>query len=180
MAIKNTETSEKYPALLRILHWVMLLGFVLLFISGPVMVDLDKTDPLRRELMGWHKSVGVMAILLLIARLTVRLRSKLPAFPSNLRAWESQLALWVHLGLYALMIATPLTGWADSNLHGKPVKLFGLELPKIFPTVEEIGTLPGDIHTVLAYTLLVLIAVHVGAVIKHRYFDRADVLRRML
>ena len=78
------------------------------------------------------------------------------------------------------MMVTPAVGWADSNLHGHPVKLFGLPLPVLFPKVEDIGTTPGYVHTVLAYTLLGLVAVHVAAVLKHRYFDRNDVLRRII
>ena len=180
MSNPTPETSEKYPLPLRILHWLAVAGFTVLFITGPIMVDLDKTDPLRADLFGLHKSFGVIAILLLIARLRVRLRTTLLALPASLQDWETKLAHWVHRGLYALMIATPIVGWADSNLHGKPVKLFGLPLPKLFPTIEDIGTTPGLIHTVLAYTLLGLVAVHVAAVVKHRYFDKADVLGRMV
>jgi cytochrome b561 len=78
------------------------------------------------------------------------------------------------------MAAVPLTGWADANLHGHPVKLFGIPLPGLFPAVEGVGALPGYVHTVLAYGLLALVGVHLAAVVKHRYWDRADVLRRML
>ena len=176
----RSETVEKYPAALRVLHWAAFAGFVFLFVTGPVMVDLDKADPLRRDLFNWHKSVGVIAAILLAARLAVRLRATLPAPSASLRQWETRLAHWGHRGLYALMIATPLVGYADSNLHGRPVKLFGLELPKLFPTVEGVGGTPGYVHTVLAYTLLGLVAVHVAAVVKHRYFDRADVLPRII
>ena len=174
------EIPEKYPYPLRILHWLAVAGFTVLFITGPIMVDLDKTDPLRADLFGLHKSFGVIAILLLIARLRVRLRATLPALPASLQDWETKLAHWGHRGLYTLMIVTPIVGWADSNFHGRPVKLFGIPLPKLFPTIEDIGTTPGLIHTVLAYTLLGLVAVHVAAVVKHRYFDKADVLRRMV
>ena len=180
MSNPTPETPEKYPVRLRILHWLAVAGFTVLFITGPIMVDLDKTDPLRADLFGLHKSFGVIAIILLTARLWVRLRSALPALPASLQGWEVSLAHWGHRGLYALMIATPLAGWAHSDLHGRPVKLFGLPLPKLFPTIEDIGTTPGLVHTVLAYTLLGLVAVHVAAVIKHRYLDRADVLHRIL
>ena len=78
------------------------------------------------------------------------------------------------------MVVTPVVGGADSNLHGRPVKLSGLPLPKLFPTVEDIGATPGYMHAVLAYTLFGMIAVHVAAVIKHRYVDRADVLRHII
>jgi len=144
------------------------------------MVDLDKADPLRREMMGWHKSVGVIAILLLAARLLARLRSALPNLPATLQEWEAKLSHWGHKALYALMIVTPFSGWADSNLHDRPVKLFGLPLPKLFPTIEGIGTTPGYVHTVLAYTLLGLIGLHLATVIKHRIFDRFDILQRII
>ena len=180
MSDNSLLAPEKYPAPLRILHWAAFAVFTFLFITGPVMVDLDKTDPLRREMMGWHKSVGVIALILLVARLTVRLRSSLPALPAKLESWEASLAHWGHRLLYLLMILTPVVGWADSNLHGRPVKLFGLELPKLFPTVENIGGTPGYVHTVLSYTLLGVVAVHIAAVIKHRYFDRNDVLQRII
>jgi len=180
MSHTRSETVEKHPAALRALHWATFAAFIFLFITGPVMVDLDKADPLRRDLFNWHKSAGVVAIILLLARLAVRLRSTPPALPASLREWETRLAHWGHRGLYALMAATPLVGYAHSNLHGRPVKLFGLELPKLFPTVENLGGPAGYVHTVLAYTLLGLVAVHVAAVVKHRYVDRADVLPRII
>jgi len=180
MSESNPKLIEKYPALLRVLHWSAAAAFTFLFITGPIMVDLGKDEPLRRDLFNLHKSVGVIAIILLALRLTVRLRSVLPPLPSKLQGWEIKLAYWGHCVLYALMVVTPLVGWADSNLHGRPVKLFGLPLVKLFPTVEGIGNAPGYVHTVLAYTLLGLVAIHVAAVIKHRYFDRADVLQRIV
>jgi cytochrome b561 len=184
LSLEEPETTlaapEKYPAALRILHWLMALAFVFLYVVGIIMADLEKSDPLRPQLFGLHKSVGVLVIVLLAIRLTVRLRSAVPSLPISFRQWESASAHWGHRALYLLMIVTPWVGWADSNLHGKPVKLFGLALPKIFPTVEGIGSIPGDVHGVLAYTLLGLVAVHVAAVIKHRFFDSDDVLRRII
>ena len=73
MSNTSPETPEKYPFPLRILHWLAVAGFTVLFVTGPIMVDLDKTDPLRADLFGLHKSFGVIAIILLIARLWVRL-----------------------------------------------------------------------------------------------------------
>lgn len=180
MSATSLATPVKYPTPLRILHWLAFAAFTFLFITGPIMVDLDKTDPLRRDLFNLHKSVGVVAILVLVIRVAVRLRSVLPALPASLQNWEVSLAHWGHRALYLLMMVTPLVGYADSNLHGRPVKLFGLDLPKLFPTVEDIGGTPGYVHTVLSYTLLGLVGVHIAAVIKHRYCDRSDVLNRIV
>lgn len=178
--LESQASPVKYPKPLRLAHWTAFALFVMLFVSGPIMVDLDKTDPFRRELMHWHKSVGVVALLVLLVRLFFRLRSQLPEFPASLQTWELKLAHWGHHFIYFFMIVIPLSGWADSDLHGRPVRLFGLALPKIFPTVEGLGGTPGYIHTVLSYILLGLIALHVLAVIKHRQLDKVNVLERIV
>ncbi len=173
-------SNLKYPQLLRILHWTMVAGFVLLFVTGPIMVDLDKQDPLRAPLVLLHKSVGVLALLTVVGRLYVRWRSVLPTFPLVWKPWEKALSTSVHRVMYAGMILVPLTDWATSDLHGRGVKLFGMPLPKIFPTIEGVGTWPGFLHTVVAYTLLGIIGLHLSGVLKHRYVDQACVLKRML
>ena len=93
MSESNTILIEKYSALLRVLHWTAAV-FTFLFVTGPIMVDLGKDDTLRRDLFNLHKSVGVIAIILLFFRLTVRLRSVLPPLPSSLQGWEVNLAHW--------------------------------------------------------------------------------------
>ena len=166
----------KYPAPLRFLHWTIAALILAQFLIGPVMVDLDKADPLRGTLFGLHKSFGV----LVLVRLAVRWRAVLPAVPERFSAFEIRLAALVHPALYLGMLLVPLSGWLVSDLSGRGVRLFGLPLPKLAPTVEGIGTWPGEVHTVVAFTLLGLVALHVGGVLKHRYLDRTCILHRML
>ena len=175
-----TVQDNKFPVPLRIVHWLMLAGFILLFVTGPIMVDLGKEDPLRLTLFNLHKSIGVLALLFVGPRLFLRVRSVLPPFPAELQQWEKKFAHFAHLLLYGFMLIVPLSGWAIADLHGRPVKLFGLTMPKLFPTVAEIGSVPGLVHTVLAYTALGVIAFHLAGVLKHRYLDRQCVLRRMI
>ncbi len=180
---QTTETPnslEKYPQPLRILHWGMAACFVLLFIVGIIMVDLDKEDSLRPTLFALHKSIGVLTLLLLALRLRIRLRGALPEPDAALPAQEVKLALLAHKALYAMMFIVPLAGWAHSNLHGREVKFFGIPMPNLFPSVEGIGGWTGDVHGYLAYGLLALVLLHVAGVLKHRYIDRHDVLPRML
>ncbi|QFY42754.1 cytochrome b [Candidatus Methylospira mobilis] len=171
----------KYPVSLRAVHWLMTAGFGLLFVTGPVMVDLAKDDPLRAILMNLHKSIGVLVLVFVGLRLFIRLRaSVLPELPAEFEQWERELAHYAHRFLYVLMLVVPLSGWAVSDLHGRPVKLFGLVLPKLFPTIEGIGATPGFVHTVIAYAALAVIALHLAGILKHRYLDRQCVLKRMI
>jgi len=176
-----TIQDNKYPVSLRAVHWLMAAGFALLFVTGPIMVDLAKDDPLRGTLMNLHKSIGVLALVFVGLRIYFRRRaSALPELPSGFEHWERELAHYAHRFLYVLMLVVPLSGWAVSDLHGRPVKLFGLVLPKLFPTVEGIGATPGFVHTVMAYAALAVIAFHLAGVLKHRYLDRQCVLKRMM
>jgi cytochrome b561 len=175
-----TVQNNKFPVSMRIVHWLMLGGFILLFVTGPIMVDLEKEDPLRLTLFNLHKSIGVLALLFVAPRFLLRVRSVLPAFPAEFQEWEKKSAHIVHQLLYGFMLIVPLSGWAIADLHGRPVKLFGLTMPKLLPTVADIGAVPGLVHTVLAYTALGVIAFHLAGVLKHRYLDRQCVLRRMI
>lgn len=163
----------------RSLHWLMALSFVSLFVSGAIMVEFDKNDSLRAAFYAFHKSVGVTIIGLLLLRLAVRLTRGVPPDSPHLPRWERRAAHAGHWALYALMAATPVVGWAISDVYGYGVSLFGLPLPKLFPTRDGLGPLLSDLHTWLAYTFLALIGVHLLAVAKHRYLDRDCVMHRM-
>ncbi|MEQ1636093.1 MAG: cytochrome b [Methylococcales bacterium] len=177
---ESLNPPEKYPLVLRILHWSMAACFLGLFVVGFIMVDLDKEDSLRPTLFALHKSFGVLTIILLALRLNIRLREALPAPQAGLTPQEVHYAALAHKALYGFMTIVPIAGWAHSNFHGRDVKFFGIPLPKFFPTIDGIGSWTGDVHGYLAYGLLAVVVVHVAAVIKHRFIDRNDVLPRML
>ena len=61
------------------------------------------------------------------------------------------------------------------------ITVFGLfTLPHVVAPHARIGMLAGDVHTFLAWTLLVLIGLHVAAALFHFFVRRDDVLQRML
>lgn len=59
------------------------------------------------------------------------------------------------------------------------VERIGFPITKVFPTLEAWEALTETLHRWLAYTLLAVAGVHVGAVAKHRWIDRHDILHRM-
>jgi cytochrome b561 len=60
------------------------------------------------------------------------------------------------------------------------VVLYGLlPLPDGVPVSRALAAQFKTAHEVLAWTLGVLIAVHVGAALKHQFIDRDALLRRM-
>ncbi|MBI5041355.1 MAG: cytochrome b [Gammaproteobacteria bacterium] len=179
----NRFSTERYTAFARALHWLMALMILGLIAVGIYMSDLPDDAPNRLQIYTLHKTFGVLALFLIFVRIAWNLINKPPALPALLKPWEVKLTLLVKASLYLLMIATPMAGYALSNFADKSILLFGVfEMPVLFAPSEEGKDIAGELHEILAFTMLGLVALHVAGAIKHRLFDRpeADVLKRML
>jgi len=79
----------------------------------------------------------------------------------------------------------PLMGYSMSSTFtmSDGVFFFGTNLPELLPKNDAWFVVFQWLHKVLAYTLLVLVTLHVIGALKHRFLDRDarnDVLPRML
>ena len=175
---------ERYSFSARILHWLTAVGFFFMWACGYAMTSLVGEDtPLEEALFGLHISVGVSLIVLLVLRILNRLTSDTPAPLAALAGWEKLASHLGHLALYALPVLIIALGWAETDFGGHGVKWFGVAMPKLLPTLEtlwgvNLETVTSQLHKYLAYAMLAVAAVHVGAVVKHR-IEGHDVLDRM-
>jgi cytochrome b561 len=58
--------------------------------------------------------------------------------------------------------------------------MFGQAMPHLVAAQSRVGRLAGDVHVYLAWSLLVLIGLHVAAALYHDFGRRDRVLQRML
>jgi len=180
----NTNTTQ-YSAWLKIMHWVMALGFFFMWGSGYYMTTIVETDtPLEDLFFGLHISTGVTLLFLLIFRVVIRNVTSLPEPVASFSKLERIGAHLGHLGLYLLPALVIFIGWAETDLGGHGVSWFGISMPKIFPTMEmfagiNLGDTTEALHKWLAYSMFSLAVVHIAAVVKHRWFDKHDILHRM-
>jgi len=104
-----------------------------------------------------------------------------PAMPRRMPAWQRGAAHFVHVLLYVLMIAIPVSGYLYSSAANVPVVYLGLiPLPRLIAPDPHLKELLKNVHIVLNYTLLVLVGLHVAAALKHQWLDRDGLLSRML
>jgi len=90
-------------------------------------------------------------------------------------------AAGLHLALYALMFLIPLSGWIMSSAKGFQTVWFGvLPLPNLVDKDVALGERLLQLHLTLNLLLLLLVAGHAGAALKHHLIDRDDILVRML
>ncbi|MEB2399540.1 MAG: cytochrome b [Alcaligenaceae bacterium] len=172
--------NQRYSLTAISLHWLVALGIIGTFALGVYMSDLP-LSPNKLKLYSWHKWAGVSLFLLILCRLAWRITHRPPPLPATMRPAMRGIAHAAHWALYALMLAIPLTGWLMSSAQGFQVVWFGvLPLPDLVAKDKALGALLRDVHVTLNYTLLCVVAAHVGAALKHHFIDRDDVLSRML
>ena len=178
--IQNTNTTWGSPA--KALHWIGAILILLLLGHGWWMTHLAPRGPDRIVHYAGHAALGYDFLVLLVLRLLWRWTHAVPGLPADSPRWETIAAHASHFGLYLLMFATTLTGWALAGtgrvLFDKDA--FGLPVPMIY--ISRDRTMHGlleESHMVLAYALLVLLVIHFVAALRHHFIKHNDVLRRM-
>lgn len=155
-------------------HWVTVLLVLTQAYLG-FRFGLSEPSPERAAVFEWHKTVGIVILLLTLARLIYRWKNPPPPFPPELPAWERILAVWNHRLFYTLLIAMPIVGFiAVSGFSQEPTTTLagGLQVPVLPGIDRETGELAGEVHEYSAFLLIALILLHVGAALKHQFIDK--------
>jgi cytochrome b561 len=144
------------------------------------MPDIGPHTKLGR-LISLHLTVGALIALAVLVRVSWRLRHSAPDAIATEPRWVRVGARVTHATLYVLLLIVPLLGWAAASARGWRASLLPrLALPALLPRGSKSGFLAGDVHTFLAYTLLAIVALHIGAALYHRFILHDQVLARML
>jgi cytochrome b561 len=119
-------------------------------------------------------------LVLLVARVIVRLMSAASHIEPKPPKWQTIFASWTHVALYAWMVAMPLLGWLTISAEGKMVSFFGLELPQLISASESVADWTQELHEGGGTVGYFLIGLHAAAALFHHYVVRDNTLRRML
>ena len=159
--------SERYPATLRGLHWLVVALLVAQFAIAWTMPDVHRgTAP--TGLIAWHLSVGIVIWAVMAVRLAFRLSSRIPPPPTDLPPGLRLLSRATHYAFYAILLVLPLLGYINASARGWTVRLFGvLPLPRLVGTGSAWGHTMGDVHKAVATLLLAVIALHVSGALYH-------------
>lgn len=172
--------GANYTATAKALHWLMALLLIGLLALGFVMTEMP-LSPQKLQVYSWHKWAGVTVFLLLLVRLAWRITHRPPPLPWQMGKLQQVAAHLGHIGLYVLMLALPISGWLMSSAKGFQTVWFGvLPIPDLLPKDKVLGELLEEVHETLSWVLIVMLAAHVAAALKHHFVDRDDILTRML
>ena len=177
-------SASRYSKVATVLHWCIAVGIIAMLISGLVIYQEWLTDATLFAWFQWHKSLGLILLILITLRVLWRLFHSPPKPPSSLSAKQIRTSSFGHLTLYSLLIFMPLSGWlmvSTSELQ-IPTLVFNLFKWPHLPVPESLfkisQTLSSNLHSYGSLIFAACILGHISMVIKH-YKQDLNLLERM-
>src|SRR5256885_12547109 len=172
--------TDHYPATSKVLHWLVAASVLTTAPVAIAMVRVDK-GPTQDMLYNFHKSLGVLILILMVLRLINRLTVGAPIPDPNIEPWQKTASSAVHGLLYLLLLAMPVVGYIANSAYGAPTPFFGLfTLPKLVADNKELATTLFVLHRWTGFLVILLVAMHIGGALFHYLVRRDRVLHRML
>lgn len=163
-----------------LLHWLtaILIALAVTLVIGREWLD---GEPSRLWLLDLHRLLGLGVLGLALSRLVLRPVLGTAQVNRDLPSPLVWLAGLSHGGLYLLLVALPLLGWAQWSASGKAMRLFGVfSVPALFGPDRDLAEILAGWHERIAWLLIGLVAAHALAALWHHFVRRDHVLRSML
>jgi cytochrome b561/polyisoprenoid-binding protein YceI len=169
--------TQRYSGIAILLHWALALLLLFQLGLGWALEDLPRSTMFIA--FQFHKSVGILILVLSLARLLVRL--VVPRPPAEGAPALKLLAGAVHWLLYGVMILGPITGWIIvSTARVKlPTLLFGLVPLPHLPLGAAWNEPAETIHGLIGWLLAGLVVLHIAGALRHHLL-RDDLIGRMM
>ncbi|MBZ0106780.1 MAG: cytochrome b [Sulfuricella denitrificans] len=172
-------TQVRYTPTAIWLHWIMAVLILGLILMGIYMSELPES-PDKFALYDFHKAIGMLALLLIFARLAWRWTHQPPALPQRVSATTRKAAAAGQALLYLCMVFAPLSGWLMSSAYGHPPSFFGIvTLPELVWKNESFAETLKGVHFALTNGLLFLAVGHVVLALKHHWINKDGLLNRL-
>ena len=162
-------------------HWAVVLLVLGQLTTAWLIISGSAEGGDTVALLCLHRSMGIVTWLVVATRLTWRRRfAYLPPFPAGMPKLQQTIAKANEYGLYAMLLAQPLTGLGDTLFRGRGFTFFFVwRIPALLPKIKPAFQTLHVLHEIGAIALLGLIGFHAGAAIWHA-LRRDGVLGRML
>ncbi|KQZ61203.1 cytochrome b [Sphingopyxis sp. Root1497] len=179
--------DRRYSPVGQLFHWTMAALILFQLGWGWRMSRIDAGGD-KLEAFRVHAELGLLMLVLAALRAIWRMIVPGPINDADRLGWQTVAAYVTHILFYVCFFGLPLSGWAMwSVVGGEPLEVAGiLPWPHMpFDSLEKgiqwwILDWAEGIHALLIILLVAMIPLHVGAALKHHFWDRHDVLRGML
>ncbi|MEM8803971.1 MAG: cytochrome b [Pseudomonadota bacterium] len=182
MAMLNSD--QGYGSLTKLFHWMIVILFTLQFAGGHIMTAIGFNNSFAgigtNDYYNWHKSLGLVALVVAIARIINRQMGQLPPWAPTLSTGEQKFIHRVEQVFYLAMLVMPITGWLYVMWGNYGVNLFGVwEMPRPLAKDNGLRDIAKWAHIGAGWVLLAAMAGHIGLVLRHQLIKKDGLLKRM-
>ena len=169
----------QYGITAKVFHWLIVALLLVQYLIGWLMPDIHRGMK-PGAAMTFHVSVGLLVLILIVLRFAWRLIH--PVAPeSSLSPWQRLSSEAVHWLLYALVLATTVTGWLFASFRGWSMSFFYLvPMPMLAADNAAAGRTINGLHQAMEWALLAMIGIHIAAALAHIFIYRNRIMQRML
>jgi cytochrome b561 len=128
----------------------------------------------------FHKGLGAVLIVVVLARLLWRLTHKPPPFPATMPPLEQRIARQTHAFIYFLMVLAVVTGYVHVVGLGFPMELLDyLGVPPLIPRMERLAVISSFVHRFTVFVLTGVVGVHIAEVLRHQWVVKDGIMSRI-
>lgn len=169
---------SRYSGLQITLHWLVFLLVVIAYCAMEFRGFAPRSYRPYFNIV--HVSCGISILVLMVARLLVRLTSPTPPIVPKPKPMMTGLAHLGHLAIYLLFIALPVIGLLMMWFRGNNWIAFGIVMPHAAEANFDLVDMLKAYHITLATLGYYLIALHALAALMHHYVWKDNTLLRMM
>ena len=169
----------RYSRLQRILHWLTVLAVLTTIPAGLVMVQEGLPRPLQDGLYLYHKNIGPLILMLVLARLAARAAWPPPPLPVSVPPMQARIADTVHWLLYLCLLVMVISGFLRVQAGGFPMEIWDPLVGGLVAQDKAVEGVAKTIHHWVRVPLMLLILAHIGAAALHGLVNRDGVFSRM-
>lgn len=182
---------EVYSPAAKTFHWLTVAFILVQLPLGAYMAwyarKTEFADP-SNTLYDLHKVIGMLILVLIVARFGYRLIAGAPRPEPTIEPWQRVVSGLTHWAIYAMLLVTPVLGWLGTSYYGA-MEPFGIKLPSLVKAPatdaikeanEKYSETVFEWHEAAAFILLALVLLHFAAAMYHHVVRKDNVLRRMM
>lgn len=177
-----TNTQQSYGLVAKVFHWLTAVLVLAMLCIGLVIGMGYIPTGWHGFVYNLHKSVGIVVLFVIIARLVWRLSNIQPPLPNSVPSSQRWLAWFNHWALYIALLVMPLSGWLMATASGHIPYFFWL-FHWSFPGVglnSQLASWMVSVHYYTAWVLSALIVLHITGALQHALIRQDGVIKRML
>lgn len=186
LAGSSSTNSRNFNPTSKMFHWLMaaiIIAASIVGYYGGAMLHYGVSQEETAQKI-WaitlHKQIATTTLFLIVARLAWRAWHRPPAL-TDMPPIMKHMTHLGHAFLYFLMVAVPVSGWANSSSAGYTIPVAGLfTIPGLMAKTPWLTPYLVWTHWFLSWALILTVTGHVLFALKHHFFDKDETLSAML